>query len=343
MAATWLLLLLWAIVHATVSFIGAHAARRHALRHGLLDQPGVRRSHVVPTPRGGGIGIAASWLLACAWLALLPGNGAWLAAGLAGAMLCVAGIGWSDDRRPLPVPARLVAQLAGAALAGLGFWAVTHSLPLAIAAGATVMVMVNVWNFMDGIDGLAATQGVIAALALGAWGGTQASLLLGLALAGACVGFLPLNLPKARLFLGDVGSGAIGLGIAVLLVMAARERSTSGNGVGAAAIVLLPVAMFLVDATLTLAGRIVRGEQWWTPHVEHAYQKLVARGRLHVRVTIAYGVASIAAVSSGLAVSGQGIHSQLGVVVVALLAMTLGWCWVQWGRTAGLTVQGPRK
>lgn len=329
MAATWLLLA-WVVVHAAVSLAGAHAARRHALRHGLLDQPGARRSHVVPTPRGGGIGIAASWLLACAWLALLPGTDAWLAAGLAGAMLCVAGIGWSDDRRPLPVVARLVVQLAGAALAGFGFWAATRSLPVSLGAVAAVMVLVNVWNFMDGIDGLAASQGVIAALALGAWGGTPASLLLGLALAGACLGFLPLNLPRARLFLGDVGSGAIGLGIAVLLVMAATQRSANGGGVGAAAVALLPVAVFMVDATLTLAGRIVRGERWWTPHVEHAYQKLATRGRLHVPVTIAYGVASIAAVALGLAVSRYAVGVQLSAVAGLLLAMAAGWCWVQW-------------
>ena len=340
--ATWWLLA-WAVVHALVSLAGAQGARRHALRHGLLDQPGARRSHAVPTPRGGGIGIAISWLLACACLAVLPGVDAWLAAALGAAMLCVAGIGWRDDRRPLPVWSRLVAQSAGAAFVGLGLWTASHSLPVSLAAAATVMVLVNVWNFMDGIDGLAATQGVIAGLALGAWGGTPVSLLLGIALAAACLGFLPLNLPRARLFLGDVGSGAIGLGIAVLLVMAATRRSADGGSLGAAAVVLLPVAVFLVDATLTLARRIVRGERWWTPHVEHAYQKLAARRRLHVPVTVAYGVASTAAVALGVAVSSQAVPLQLVVVAGLLLAFFAGWCWVQWERTAGLTAQGPRK
>ncbi len=297
----------------------------------------------MPTPRGGGIGIAASWLLACGWLVLLPGADARLAAALAGSMLCVAGIGWSDDQRPLRVSTRLVAQLVGAAIAGLGFWAATRSVPVALVTALAVMVLVNVWNFMDGIDGLAATQGVIAALTLGALGGSATSVLLGVALAGACIGFLPLNLPKARLFLGDVGSGAIGMGIAVLLAMAWLQQDAAGDGVPATALVLLPIAVFMVDATLTLAGRIVRGERWWTPHVGHAYQKLAARWRLHVPVTIAYGVASVMAVVVGMSVADSVAGVRIAAFGGVLLGLVIAWAWVQSGRTAGLTAEGPSK
>jgi UDP-N-acetylmuramyl pentapeptide phosphotransferase/UDP-N-acetylglucosamine-1-phosphate transferase len=141
-------------------------------------------------------------------------------------------------------------------------------------------VLTNVWNFMDGIDGLAASQAVLVATGLVLWlAGPWAALAL--ALMAACLGFLPFNFPRARIFLGDVGSGAIGFAIAALAMVLLSQRGPM------AAWLMLPLAPFLTDASLTLLRRILRRERWWTPHTQHAYQ-VCARRHGHVKVTLAY-------------------------------------------------------
>jgi UDP-N-acetylmuramyl pentapeptide phosphotransferase/UDP-N-acetylglucosamine-1-phosphate transferase len=153
---------------------------------------------------------------------------------------------------------------------------------LAIACAVLALVLINVWNFMDGIDGLAASQALLVALGcalLAGWGGDA---WLPIALAAACVGFLPFNLPRARIFLGDVGSGALGYVLAVLVATQAARDPEKGL------LLLIPLSAFLVDATLTLAGRVLRRERWWLPHTQHAYQVWARRCGRHGLVTTAY-------------------------------------------------------
>lgn len=261
-------------------------ARRHALRRGLLDQPGARRSHVVPTPRGGGIGIAVVGLVAFAMLGANEGASWWLA-GIG--LLLVAGAGWWDDHRPASPMLRLaIHALAGMALAAtLGMHGAG---PLVMALGFALAVgLVNVWNFMDGIDGLAASQGALCAAALLAVAGGPAALLA-VAVCAACLGFLPFNLPRARIFMGDVGSGALGYLLAALLAFAALEVPAARWP-----LLLLPASAFLVDAAMTLGWRILRGERWWTPHVQHLYQS-ASRRFGHGRTMLAYAGWTIAAI-----------------------------------------------
>lgn len=263
-----------------LSFFATAWARAHARRRGLVDLPGERRSHEQPTPRGGGIGIALVALGACSWLAWTdPGSWGWgwVAAGL----VLVAGAGWWDDHRPLPAWPRLLAHVAaGACLAAA---ALQSGAPLAVALAALLLVpaLVNVWNFIDGIDGLAASQALLATLAF-AWILDGPGRVLALAVAAACCGFLPFNLPKARVFLGDVGSGALGYLLASLVVI-----GLPGHRIGEWPLLLLPLACCVVDAGLTLARRVVRGEPWWQPHLQHLYQRL-ARRHGHPRATLAY-------------------------------------------------------
>lgn len=270
-----------------LSAVATGWARAHALRSGMLDAPGERRSHAAPTPRGGGIGIALVGLCACAWLGWRGGfHWAWIGAGL----LLTAAAGWWDDHRPLPAWPRLVAHVAAglclaAALYGQG------ATPAAVVAGALLVpVLVNAWNFIDGIDGMATCQALLAGIGFACLldGPHQA---MALALVGACAGFLPFNLPKARIFLGDVGSGALGYLLAALVAAGFGSRSP-----GTWPLLLLPVATVLADSGLTLAWRALRGEPWWQPHVQHLYQRL-ARRTGHPAVTMLYAGWTTVAIS----------------------------------------------
>ena len=291
-------LLAWTLLHLVLAATGTWLARRYAVKKQLLDQPGERRSHVVATPRGGGIAIVVTVLLGIAWLALNNPAEAFLLGCVAAGLVLVAGIGWLDDHRPIPAwPRLLVHALAAFLLA----WGVHHSSPGLLApvvAFVLALVLVNIWNFMDGIDGLAASQAAIVAFAMGllltggVWGWIAAGLLAALA------GFLPFNFPRARIFLGDVGSGALGFLLAGLLVAAFRSERASWP------LLLLPISAFLVDAGFTLGMRILRRERWWTPHVQHTYQKWAGRSLSHVGVTLAY--AGFSLVAAALVLIGRG-------------------------------------
>ena len=311
---------LWLFACAAIGGAGTWLARRYALRRNLLDQPGERRSHRIATPRGGGISIVVVLLAALAALAVRqPGEAAaagWAAVGLA----AVAGVGWIDDHRPLSPWLRLgVHALAGLALAAAirlsgGDW------PDAALAFLSAVVLTNVWNFMDGIDGLAASQAALVAAAWALFAGQGPVLWLGLALAAGLCGFLPFNLPRARIFLGDVGSGPLGYALAGLLALSVPDRGPAQR-----LWLTLPLLPFLVDASLTLCARIVRGEAWWQPHVQHAYQTWARVRGSHLPVTVAYALAT------GLAILVMfGMHSfETGVImfiyVMLLLAGGLSW------------------
>ena len=275
----------WLAVHFCIGVAGTWLARRYALRQSLIDQPGERRSHSVATPRGGGIAIVISLLVAAVALGLRQPAQAPLMLAFGVGLLMVAGIGWVDDHRPLSPWLRLGVHVVASGLFALVVGDLYDSVWLALAAFVATLVLTNVWNFMDGINGLAASQALLAAVGLawlagGAWG------LLALALAAACAGFLPFNFPRARIFMGDVGSGAIGFALGALCVVAGARLGEKF------ALVLLPVSVFIVDASLTLLRRLLRGERWWTPHTQHAYQAW-SRAAGHARVTACYAAVSL--------------------------------------------------
>ncbi|WP_024867964.1 MraY family glycosyltransferase [Pseudoxanthomonas suwonensis] len=305
----------WLGLHALVAALATWAALAYARRRQLFDQPGERRSHSVPTPRGGGIGITCALLAGCVLLAI-TGKPLAPVAGYAVGLVLVAGIGWVDDHRPLSPWLRLAVQcLAGLAL-GWGMLAGGTPWGWALLGAALVPVLVNVWNFMDGIDGLAASQAMLAAAAF-AWlapGTAWASL----GLAVACAAFLPFNFPKARIFLGDVGSGTLGYALAALAAAAAPRLGGEG-----ALLLLLPLSAFLVDASMTLASRGLRGERWWEPHVTHLYQRWVQSGRSHVFVTMLYASFSIVAIilaafldNAASSLRGEGVALWVAVAAV---------------------------
>ena len=246
----------------------------------MLDHPGQRRSHTLPTPRGGGIGIVLAGLVCLP--GVLLGTAAPLppvmVAGLWVALLLVALAGWWDDHRSLPILPRFGAQLLAVLLfaiamgvQGMAWW----WLPPLLLAGAW---SINLHNFMDGIDGLLAQQAMFvgAGLALLAAASAQPALAVASAcLAAASLGFWCLNRSPARVFMGDVGSGSVGL-----LIFADTAMLWRANTVLLWPALILSSA-FAVDASLTLVTRYLRGRRWYSAHREHLYQWLVRRGLTH--------------------------------------------------------------
>ncbi|MDF3981750.1 glycosyl transferase family 4 [Luteibacter sp. PPL201] len=271
-----------------VSFACVRAAIAYAHRRGMLDAPGHRRSHTMPTPRGGGIGIVAGALAGMpAALLLLPGSpGAATTAAFSVATIAVAAIGWLDDHGSLPIRPRLLIQLAATLLLSVALAAGTASLLWAVPLLLAGVWCINLHNFMDGIDGLAAQQAMFfgaASAALAASAGSPAIAGAGLAMAAAATGFWWFNRSPARIFMGDVGSGTLGLMVFALTAMLWAFRTN----------LLWPALVFssafVIDATLTLLGRMLRGARWYTPHREHLYQWLVRRrGASHRRVALGY-------------------------------------------------------
>ncbi|HST45269.1 MAG TPA: lipopolysaccharide biosynthesis protein [Luteimonas sp.] len=303
---------------------GTFAARRYALRMRLLDEPGARRSHSVATPRGGGIAIAGTWLLAWCLMSMMLDTPWVLAASVAGGVALVGGIGWMDDHRHVAPRDRLAVHAVAAAWLALAVWQVGAPAWCALVALVAVLVLVNVWNFMDGIDGLAASQAAIAASAY-AWLGEGPGLVAAAAvLAAAALGFLPLNAPRARIFMGDVGSGTLGYVLAVLFTLSMVESRTAPAHWP---VLLLPISAFLIDSSLTLLRRMVKRERWWTPHVTHAYQRLASHAGRHWPVSAGYGVWSVCVTLVGVGMWSSPPALTMGLLVGCCVTGALVWRW----------------
>jgi Fuc2NAc and GlcNAc transferase len=277
----------------SVSLVVTGLMRSYALQHDFLDVPNLRSSHTAPTPRGGGVAIVLAFLASVLVLVLLGkiDTGVVLALIAGGGITAL--VGFIDDRRPQSAGVRfavhlvaagsaliLIGGIAGRAFVNLGVHSIWVGWLLALA---TLVWATNLFNFMDGIDGIAASEAVFIAGA-GAgfnwyYGGEAGLTAVMLCLAAASLGFLHWNWPPARIFMGDVGSGFLGFSIAVLGIAQART-----------AIIPIEVwgilgGVFLVDATATLLRRIARGDRWFQAHRMHAYQHLARRWRAHLPVT----------------------------------------------------------
>jgi Fuc2NAc and GlcNAc transferase len=274
--------------------------RRYALAAGILDRPTARSSHAGEVPRGGGLGVMAAIFLALGSAAALGHVPSVRLTLPLGGVLLVSAVGWLDDRDGLSVRARLAVHVA-AGLSLLPLVLAPTSMPewLGVGAGAWwlfwAVSSINVVNFMDGIDGLITSQAVIFGLHLMLLGGpSESSGLVGLVMAGACIGFLLWNWAPAKIFLGDVGSGALGF----MMVLGGAFTMREGNTGFAAA--FLPLYALFLDATATLALRVLRGEDVSQPHRSHLYQVLANGGWGHGRVSLLYGATALV----GVAVAG---------------------------------------
>jgi UDP-N-acetylmuramyl pentapeptide phosphotransferase/UDP-N-acetylglucosamine-1-phosphate transferase len=304
---------------ATVSWAALAAMARTRWIVHLVDRPNERSLHANPTPRIGGLGIA----LGIAAGALIGGvDGPEAALLLAAAALLAVSL--VDDVRSLPALVRLGAH-AAAAVVAVGIAAPGLSPPLFVACVAGVAWATNLYNFMDGADGLAGGMSLVGfgtlAIAAASFGETGLATTCALA-AAASAGFLGHNFPPARIFMGDAGSIPLGFLAAVLGL---RGWST---GAWPAWFPLLVFSPFAVDATLTLLRRALAREPVWKAHRSHYYQRLVLSGWSHRRLALTAGALMIAAAGSALAARRGGFMLQCGTILAwaalyALLAIAI--------------------
>lgn len=293
--------LLWLLpAVAGFSFFMTWCLRRYALARSLLDIPNARSSHALPTPRGGGVAIVVGFL---ATLPLLAASGllAWpLLWAVLGAGVGVALIGFLDDHGHIAARWRLLGHFAAAlwALLWLGGLPVLSVFGVSLQLGwfgfalaALYLVwLLNLYNFMDGIDGIASVEAVCVCLggallycALGYPKGAWLPLLL----AAAVVGFLVWNFPRAQIFMGDAGSGFLGIALGVLSLQAAwfaPQLLWSW---------LILLGVFIVDATWTLLRRLLRGDRVYEAHRSHAYQYASRQYGRHWPVTLAVAMVNL--------------------------------------------------
>lgn len=289
----WLLMLFSASAAALFTAFAAKLSRRFQF---LLDRPNHRSLHKHPTPRVGGIGLWAAVLVTVVW------SGPALSPGLVIPAFVVASVSLLDDWRAQSIGLRLTTQLFAAAAAAQtlfpGQWWISL---LAVA----VVWSANLFNFMDGADGLALTMALVGFVTLGwlALGSGHPIAPLAFILAGASAGTLVLNFPPARIFLGDAGSVPLGFVAAILSIWGVRDGLWP---IWQPALIFLP---FILDASITLLLRIWQRKQFWTAHREHLYQLLVIAGWSHGSLLL--GACAIMLVSA--------------VAALCILKLSQGW------------------
>jgi Fuc2NAc and GlcNAc transferase len=313
---------------AGVALFMTGALRRYALARSLIDIPNARSSHSMPTPRGGGVAIVVSFLVALPLLAAL-GLVAWpLVWALLGSGAGIALLGFLDDHGHIAARWRLLGHFTAAIWAlfwldglppvnVLGFILDLGWLGHVLAAVYLVWLL-NLYNFMDGIDGIASVEAICVCLGgalLFALSGVADSaqptgIFVALLLAAAVAGFLFWNFPPARIFMGDAGSGFLGVTLGVLSLQAAWAEPQLLWGW------LVLLGVFIVDATFTLLRRLLRGDKVYEAHRSHAYQYASRRFGRHFQVTLAVAVINVVwLLPIAVWVSVGGLDGLVGVLV----------------------------
>ena len=274
--------------------------RRYAIHRSVIDVPNERSSHDVPTPRGGGLSVAVVFTQVLVLLFVLGRIHKEFLVALAGGGAFVAAIGFWDDHTDLSKTLRLIMQL-GAAIWAVMWLGGAPALPLgsqgvqlgllgSLIGVISIVWMINLFNFMDGIDAIASietiTVSIGAAIILFAAGNTPLTYVL-LALAAATTGFLIWNWPPARIFMGDGGSSYIGFALATLAI-----ATSHAGGINLWSWLIL-LAVFVVDATVTLLVRMLRRERWLEAHRTHAYQNAARAVGNHLPVSLLTGVINL--------------------------------------------------
>lgn len=310
----------YTIVAFIVSFLCAWWISRYACRLGLMDIPNQRSSHDRETPKGGGVGILAAFFL-CSVLNAVPAY-FYIPATL------LALVSFWGDRSELSVFVRLFCQLfltlcflTVAAVYHFNHPGVWSGLGLSLFYLLFIVGTANYYNFMDGINGIAAITGIVAFGLLGEYssqmGKDPALLVLSFSMMAACIGFLPFNAPNARVFMGDVGSVLLGFvfsGLVVLMASSVAEFFVLSG-------FLFP---FYADELITLFERLRDGESPSQPHRRHFYQVLAnEEGLAHWRVSVGYGVAQFLVGLSVWRAASAGLFLVLGTLAAFFIIFML--------------------
>ncbi|WP_347988050.1 glycosyltransferase family 4 protein [Methylomonas sp. AM2-LC] len=279
-----------------ISLLLTRLIRYYAVARNVLDIPNQRSSHSTPTARGGGLAIVLVFYSACVYLFLTAQiSSAWFYS--FSATLLVAVIGFCDDHTPIASRWRFLTHLCSAFLAlyffnGLPLLLIPE--PFASLLGSSTLIMgwlsyiplvialvwiLNLFNFMDGTDGIAASEAVFVSAALAAYllNIDTSLFMVSISLTAAALGFLIWNWPKASIFMGDVGSGFLGLVLGILILLASQQLAVllyCG---------LILFGLFIVDASYTLLVRIKTGQKWYSAHCSHTYQRVA---KLHGHLTV---------------------------------------------------------
>jgi UDP-N-acetylmuramyl pentapeptide phosphotransferase/UDP-N-acetylglucosamine-1-phosphate transferase len=275
-------------------------------KRNVLDVPNERSSHTAPTPRGGGIGIVGIWtigILAGLFLNFVDGDGFIFAA--LGGVITLAFLGFDDDQKNLSPLLKLIIQggIAAAAVWFSGIPLTTFDFPFVpehvlgfsgwVFAWLWLVGFTNIFNFMDGANGLAGSQILFAGVAFSVLGiginDTQL-MLAGALVAGAALGFLKYNFPIAKVFMGDVGSLPAGFLLALMVLRAAEGPAADQVTIATPLLFIWP---FLYDGAYTLINRIVHKRNPFRPHRSHLYQRVMIAGATHEQITIRYAAGMV--------------------------------------------------
>jgi len=294
----------------------------------LLDIPNNRSSHTVPTPRGGGLAIVIVLLLSGVVTLFLPQAPIDVLVCLLLATLAFSLLGWQDDKHDLPASVRFLIQLLIAVFAsGWLLWAAVPGYSTSFALLALLLLstlwiawMANLYNFMDGIDGISAVESLILGATTSYWfaiSGVASMAIICIAVAGASVGFMRWNWSPAKIFMGDVGSLALGAFFAIIAII-----GTTRLDIPLLAFLIL-YAVYLADSGVTLLHRIIKKEKWWQAHRSHFYQRAVQSGFSHAQVSLSVMALNIIfAVLASLLIMGI-INATAAMVVTMAILMPL--------------------
>ena len=318
-----MIVVLFATVLAFIAtLLMVHYICKPGSRLHLLDHPNERSLHVHAVPRTGGIAILTGGAAAVVFYAMtsqISEPAVWVTA----AVLLLSYVSFLDDRQGLSVSVRLVGQITsaglvvvgGISLTGVGFPGVLWVWPQALGVAISVVYlvwMINLYNFMDGMDGFAGGMAVIGfgtfAL-LGYQSGDTAFLAINLIIASSAAAFLLANFPPARLFMGDAGSATLGLLAGCMSIWAERQHLFPFW------VAILVFSPFIVDSTVTLLRRLLKRERVWQAHKTHYYQRLVQLGWGHRRTVLSEYVLMVACGVSALAVRNLDVQLQWTLIL----------------------------